>query len=100
MVGGAHPTKVFERRLKIFLAVLFVVTCVLVGRAMQLQVLNRDEYRQQAAMEMTNEELTETIRGKILDRKNQVIAQDMPCINACVDYRAITRDPDPEWLRK
>jgi hypothetical protein len=27
----------FERRLKIFLGVLFVVTCVLVARAMQLR---------------------------------------------------------------
>jgi penicillin-binding protein 2 len=89
----------FERRLKIFLAFLFVVTCVLVARAMQLQVLQRDEYRRQAQMEMTDEELTETIRGQILDRKGHPIAQDVPCINACVDYRAITREPDVEWVR-
>ncbi len=89
----------FERRLKIFLSVLFVVTCVLVVRAMQLQVVKRDDYRHQAQLEMTNEELTETIRGQIRDRHGQVIAMDMPCINACVDYRAITREPDADWVK-
>jgi penicillin-binding protein 2 len=73
---------------------------VLVARAMQLQVLRRDDYRHQAQLEMTNEELTETIRGQIKDRNGQVIAMDMPCINACVDYRAITREPDEDWVKK
>ncbi|HTL31083.1 MAG TPA: penicillin-binding transpeptidase domain-containing protein [Tepidisphaeraceae bacterium] len=90
----------FERRLKIFLSVLFVVTFVLIARAMQLQVIQRHEYRREAELAMTNEELTETIRGQIKDYRGRPIAMDMPCINACVDYRAITQEPDPLWVHK
>ncbi len=45
-------------------------------------------------------EPVETTRGSILDRKGRVLAFDAPCIDACVDYRAIVEDPDEDWLRK
>ena len=38
----------------------------------------------------------ETTRGRILDNKGQELAVDEACMDACVDYRAITRDAD--WI--
>jgi len=42
-----------------------------------------------------------TVRGRILDVKGRELAIDQPCIDASVDYRAISlQGPDPEWLRE
>src|SRR5688500_9247374 len=88
----------FERRLKTFLLILLAATGVLVLRAMQLQVLGRDHWRNQAVEAGKRRELIETTRGTILDRTGRVIAIDEPCIDACVDYRALIDPPDPAWV--
>ncbi|WP_428937049.1 peptidoglycan D,D-transpeptidase FtsI family protein [Fontivita pretiosa] len=90
----------FERRAKIFLAILCLLTLVLLARAVQVQVLERDHWREQAVRVMTRPELIETTRGRLLDRKGRVIAEDVACIDACVDFRAIPRHPDPEWVNR
>src|SRR3954447_3299980 len=84
----------FERRLKIFLSILLVFVLVLLGRAMQLQVVERDHWRDEAAKSMRSEVLSETSRGQILDCKGAVLAEDQPCIDACIDYRILTDPPD------
>src|SRR3954463_11044965 len=89
----------FERRVKIFLACLILVTAVLIGRAVQIQVLERSYWREQAVAVMTRPELIETQRGPIYDIKNNVIAEDVACIDACVDYRAIPHAPDTDWVK-
>ena len=89
----------FERRLKIFLIVLLSFVCVLLARAMQLQVVERDHWRDEAAKSMRAEKTIETSRGPIVDRKGAVLAVDEPCIDVCVDYRAIVDPPNPDWLR-
>lgn len=90
----------FERRLKIFLGLLLLVTVVLLLRALQVQVLQRDHWREQATESMKREELIETTRGKLLDHKGREIALDQACIDAAVDYRAITFPPDERWMRE
>lgn len=88
----------FERRLKLFLVVLIAVTVVLVVRASQLQIAQRGEWARQASAMTTRDRLVETTRGRILDIKGRVLAEDQACIDACVDYRAILKEPDPQWL--
>src|SRR5687768_16089792 len=89
----------FERRLKIFLVVLFFMTLVLVGRAMQLQVFGRAYWRERAGEVMRRSSMVETTRGRILDRQGRPVAVDKPCIDACVDYRAIVTPPDEKWVK-
>jgi penicillin-binding protein 2 len=89
----------FERRVKIFLGILILVIIVLIGRAMQVQVIARNYWRGEAQKAMTAPEFMETSRGSLLDRKGRAIAEDVPCIDACVDFQAIVYDTDPVWLR-
>ncbi|MGB7158276.1 MAG: penicillin-binding transpeptidase domain-containing protein [Tepidisphaeraceae bacterium] len=88
----------FERRLKIVLALLLLVTGVMLTRAVQLQVFGRDHWQQQAVESMKRPRLIETTRGRILDARGEPIALDVACIDAAVDYRAILEPPDPTWL--
>ena len=43
-------------------------------------------------------EFIETTRGTIFDRNGVPLVDDAPCVDACVDYRAITEEPDPQWV--
>ena len=64
----------FERRVKIFLAVLILFALFLVARAFQTQVLGRGYWRAEAEKAMTAPEFMETGRGSLLDRKGRPIA--------------------------
>lgn len=88
----------FERRLKIFLAILGVFTMVLLLRAGQVQVVEHDQWSKAAADSMRRSNLVGTVRGGIRDRKGRALAVDEPCVDVCVDYRAITTPPDPRWV--
>lgn len=89
----------FHRRLRIFLWVLALVTAGLLFRALQLQVLGSEKYQVDAGEAMKRIRLTETVRGSILDRNGVVLAADEACMDVCVDYRAITSEPDEKWMR-
>jgi penicillin-binding protein 2 len=67
---------------------------------MQIQVLGRRYWRERATEVMKRSSMIETTRGRILDVKGRVIAADRPCIDACVDYRAIPAVPDEIWVKK
>jgi cell division protein FtsI/penicillin-binding protein 2 len=89
----------FERRLKIFLSILLVITGAMLLRAVQLQVFGREHWQTQAVESMKRPRLIETTRGTIFDAKGEPIAIDEACIDAAVDFRAISEPPDPDWLR-
>src|SRR5450432_3624997 len=89
----------FERRAKIFVMVLIAIASVLLIRAAQVQLVQRQYWREQGVRAMTRPELIETSRGSLLDRKGRPIAVDVPSIDACVDYRAIPHEPDEKWVR-
>lgn len=89
----------FERRLKVFLGVLLLVTVTLVLRAAQVQVLEHKDWQEQAARMATRAEQIETMRGAIRDRNGIVMAMDEQCVDACVDYRALAPVPDEQWVR-
>lgn len=88
----------FERRLKMVLAVLALMTLGLILRAGQVQILQHDQWAAGAAETMKRSTLLDTIRGSIRDRAGRVIASDTPCVDVCVDYRAMTDPPEPKWL--
>ena len=90
----------FERRLKIVLIVLSVVVAVLLCRAGQLQMLQRDYWRKEAADALKTVSYLETTRGSIQDHKGRDLAVDKTCVDACVDYRAMIRPPEEKWLKK
>ncbi|HMO27183.1 MAG TPA: penicillin-binding transpeptidase domain-containing protein, partial [Tepidisphaeraceae bacterium] len=90
----------FERRLRPFLLIVVLVGALLIGRAMQVQIVEGAHWRNLAAESLKRSELIDTTRGRILDIKGRVIAQDAPCIDVCVDYRALTDPPDRAWLRE
>src|SRR5690242_518628 len=77
-----------------------VFVLVLLARAMQLQVIEREDWAKKAAESMRSETLAETTRGRILDAKGAVLAEDEPCIDACVDYRFIQDPPEPLFLQQ
>ena len=49
---------------------------------------------------MKRTHLIETSRGRILDVAGRVLAEDQPCIDACVDYRAVPTDPEDGWIKQ
>src|SRR5881628_3118368 len=81
----------FEKRLKTLLVILLVVTGALMLRALQLQVFERGQWAERAARVFASAapQLLETTRGRILDFKGREVALDNPCVDLCVDYRAI-----------
>ena len=87
----------FEHRLKIFLTIIFVLAGVIVLRAAQLQILERGVWQSRAELAMQRGMLVDTPRGRIYDRKGELIAFDDPCVDAAVDYGAIALDPD--WIK-
>src|SRR5688500_8177611 len=91
----------FERRIKILLGLLAGFTLLLVLRAGWLQVVQGADWQARAALTGRRQSHVETFRGRILDVKGRVIAEDAPCIDAALDYRAIDVDAreSQEWLR-
>src|SRR5690606_24990152 len=45
---------------------------------------------------MSRSELTATSRGRLLDTKGRVLAEDVPCNDAAVAYWVITEEPDAD----
>jgi cell division protein FtsI/penicillin-binding protein 2 len=49
---------------------------------------------------MTKTARQETTRGEIRDYWRRKVAVDKPCIDAAVDYRALTAEPDSKWVNE
>jgi penicillin-binding protein 2 len=86
----------FERRLKIFLGILLAVITVLLLRAIHLQVFTKRDWLKEAEDFNKKPAYVETTRGRILDHNGCEIAVDEACMDACVDYRAISRSA--KWI--
>ena len=90
----------FERRLKIFLFGLSAGVLVLMFRCLQLQMVQRKYWSKEAADALKKVEYIETTRGTIRDCRGRELAVDRPCVDACVDYRAIEFPPNEKWVRE
>jgi penicillin-binding protein 2 len=83
----------FERRLKVLLALIGVAAIVVVARLVQLQVVRATEYDEQAReVTLRPPRALPCIRGRILDRNGTVLASDQPCWNVCVPYGLLAHD--------
>ncbi len=89
----------FERRIKIVLGLLTGVILLLGLRAAQLQIASAGYWQGRAQAKMHRLHFTPATRGRILDFKGREVAVDAACIDLCVDYRAITPEPDARWVR-
>jgi len=87
----------FERRLKIFLGLLIAVTIGILVRAGHLQIVAGEYWKKRAEESVRRSITIETERGRIVDFRGRVLADDAPCMDAAVDYRAIVRDS--EWMK-
>jgi len=80
----------YEKRVKVFIGVSLAVLLVCVLRLVQLQLLTtdalRDEIAQATEIRGPSRQL-KTLRGKILDRRNEVLAEDIPQFQICINYR-------------
>ena len=79
----------YKRRLKIFLILMAVAEAVLIGRLAQLQLIHGELYRRQAESLLAYEEPLPTGRGRILDRRGNVLAEDKACYDFCLHYRML-----------
>lgn len=73
---------------------------VLLARAAYVQVVCGSQWMDEARKTARHERLMETTRGRVLDLKGRALAEDLACIDACVDYHAIPPDPDPAWVHE
>lgn len=88
----------FERRLRTVALLLAFLVLLIAGRLMQVQVFGREHYQKEARKALTRSRPIETTRGPILDVRGRVLAEDRACIDAAVDYRAVTRDLDQKLV--
>ena len=87
----------FERRLKIFLTAIIAMAALMLVRAVQLQILQHGIWQTKADDANRRRSAVETPRGEIVDRNGVRLAFDDACIDAAVDYRAISMDAD--WIK-
>ena len=79
----------FERRLKIFLGLVLLMTAVIIVRLIEVQLLKGQQYRERATSLLTWSELLPTVRGEIIDRRGKILATDCACYDFCLDYRML-----------
>ena len=80
----------FLRRLTLLGVAFGVGGLVLVSQAVRLSVVQGAEMLAVAERRMVVERWTPTVRGRILDRKNRVLAVDEPAFDVMVEYDLIT----------
>ncbi|HEY3241753.1 MAG TPA: penicillin-binding transpeptidase domain-containing protein [Phycisphaerae bacterium] len=90
----------FETRLKILACVLMICAAVVVGRLIELQVVNADVYRRKADQVLLKPaERLPCVRGRILDRTGFVLASDDPDWKVCIDYDVLAMDSESQEKR-
>jgi len=87
----------YKQRIKVFLGLLAAVFLLLVGKLVQLQVIEGGQYRNKAEEAMRKVTILPVMRGKITDRNGHTLAMDEPCFDLCLDYRLLTNDAG--WIK-
>jgi penicillin-binding protein 2 len=80
----------FLRRLVLILALVLLGLGVLTGQVWRLTVAQGATLREEAEGKLITREWLPTSRGRILDRKGRILAQDRPSFDVAVDYRVIS----------
>ncbi len=92
MNPNALITSMFVRRLLILSSGFLLILLILTGQLYRLTVVHGEELRSNAERVLIKTRLLPTFRGKVLDRKGRIIAEDRPCFDVLVDYRLINGD--------
>lgn len=87
--ASAIPS-MFIRRLMLLGAGFLAGLAALGAQSYRLTVLKGGEYLDRAESRLVLESWTQTVRGRILDRKGRVLAQDKAGFDVMVDYPVIT----------
>ncbi len=82
----------FHRRLLLLAAGVAVVMAVLGLQMFRLAVVEGSEHLREAESLLRSRKLVPTVRGRIVDRKGRVLAEDRPCWDLAVDYEVISGD--------
>jgi hypothetical protein len=80
----------FHRRLLLLAVVIGVTSCALVGQVVRLAVVSGSKHLAEAESVLSFTKLVPARRGRIVDRKNRVLAEDQPCWDLAVDYEVIS----------
>ncbi len=80
----------FHRRLLLLTLLMFSATGVLGGRLIYLAGVQGAEHLAEAEAALERRTLIKMVRGRILDRRGRVMAQDRACWDVVVDYEVIT----------
>ena len=73
------------KRLRIFARACFIWALVILGRLIQLQVVDHHEYRRLALQQQERNVETRAPRGAILDRNGQPLAMSVPVDSVCIN---------------
>ncbi len=92
MPVGSIGLSMFHRRLLLLAGVVALVMLILVGQIGRLTIVRGADLREKAESRLVIWDWLPTSRGKILDRKGRVLAQDRPSFELSVDFRVITGD--------
>jgi penicillin-binding protein 2 len=90
MPAASPASSMFHRRLALLLAVIILGIAALVGQLLRLSVAQGAQLREQAESRLITRDWIGTQRGRILDRKNRVLAENRPSFDITVDYRVIS----------
>jgi len=80
---------VYDRRLKVLLALMIVGVAALLIRLVDLQLVRGRSYRAAAEKKLNWVELLPTVRGRLLDRRGRILAEDQPCFELRLPYAMI-----------
>jgi len=92
----------YKFRIKVFLALAAAVALVITGRLVHLQVIQADHFRSQAEQMLKTFKMLPAARGRILDRKGKILADNRACYDFCMDYGLLTEDEREytAWARR
>ncbi|MEN6365362.1 MAG: penicillin-binding transpeptidase domain-containing protein, partial [Thermoguttaceae bacterium] len=88
-----------RRRMAIFLTGFLMLTLVVFGRTVQLEVTQGPAFRRVAASPIEKKIVLPAPRGRIVDRRGAVLACDRTFETVAVHYRWLEEPPNPRWLR-
>lgn len=80
----------FHRRLLLIAGVMFLIVGGLSAQMVRLSVVQSAEHRAEAEARLDRVRFLPTVRGKIIDRKGRVLAEDVPSDDVAVAYSVIT----------
>lgn len=86
----------FHRRLVAIGVLMALVFSAIGARLWTITIVDGDEHHAQAESRLGRTALLPTIRGRIVDRRGRVLAEDVPAYGLAIEYAAI----DGSWVRQ